>query len=212
MRLGLELHTNVLDRLPLGPKIALAAACTQRQAEVFRLYTTRTATKNSDIFDRILNSIWQDGQLSHRQLAEYEVIGKALMPGQKRIHFSIYQANAECAVISLLRCIRVRMSGQTVDVILAAAQAFDSIDHFLTSPIGKTPEVDIAKPGANALVSAHPLMLAEQRRQEMDLLELQRADPKHIAAAIDELRKRAVGDERYFLPVIEEPPRLEGKA
>jgi hypothetical protein len=208
MNLGLELHADALDRLPANLKTVLAAACTQRQAEIFRIYAGRAKAKTSHTFDEILDSVWRDESsraIPHRELVELEILGKKLMPSNKVRH-SIYQANAECAVISLLRCIRVRISGQTRDVILAAAQSFDSIDSFLTNPIGRTPEIDIAKPGADILVANHPLMLAEHQRQEKDLSELQEAatDPSDIADAIDKIRNRAVGDEKAYLPIIEE--------
>jgi hypothetical protein len=63
---GLELRHAAIDRLPTDLKAALAAACTQRQALVFRAYTRRTGTSASAAFDNLLYAIWERIYLRQR--------------------------------------------------------------------------------------------------------------------------------------------------
>ena len=114
---------------------------------------------------------------------------------------------AELAVLSLLYSNRVLVTNKAQDTMYAAHQNFVSIDNFLTSPIGKKPQLDRHKADTIAKVLAHPLTEAEHRRQERDLLELELPSPgpKMIPDAVDKLRKRAEIEANEFLPNIDGP-------
>jgi Protein of unknown function (DUF416) len=206
LRRGLELHPARIDRLSTGLKAALAAACAQRQAEVYRAYARRTGARSAGVFDNLLNEIW--GDIQCQQASEQEHMkrrdrGVKLVPNLKTSR-DIYQAGAELAVLSLLYSSSVLMANKTQHTMYAALQSFVSIDNFLTSRIGKKPQFDRDKPDTIAKVLAHPLTEAEHRRQERDLLELERILPRPeiIEDAVAKLRKRVEIEAKDFLPII----------
>jgi uncharacterized protein YjaG (DUF416 family) len=208
-RRGLELHSARIDRLSTGLKAALAAACAQRQAEVYRAYARRAGAANAGAFDNLLNKIWDDircQQASNHEHKKWHDRGEKLVPNPKT-RSDIYKAGAELAALSLLYSNSVLMTDKTQHTMYAAHQCFVSIDNFLTSSIGKKPEFDKDKADTIAKVLAHPLTEAEHCRQERDLFELEHvlAQSEMIPAAVDELRRRAEIEAKDFLPIIDGP-------
>lgn len=67
-RRGLESRLDEVGRLPISLKAGLAAACTQRQAEIFRVYMLRTGSLDASGFARLLSAIW-------RKIRQQEVLG-----------------------------------------------------------------------------------------------------------------------------------------
>jgi hypothetical protein len=205
---GLELHRARIDRLPTRLKGALAAACAQRQAEVYRAYVKRTGAGDSEAFDNLLNAIWDEirrPRASEQDHKQWEAGGDKLLSQKKKS--DIYGAGAEFAILSLLYSNDVLTSGKTQDAIYSSNQTFNSIDNFLTSPIGKKPQFDVSKADTNAHVLAHPLNQVEHRRQERDLSELEQAirRPDTIPDAVDRLRKRSAIEAKDLLPIIDGP-------
>jgi hypothetical protein len=104
LRRGLELHPARIDRLSTGLKAALAAACAQRQAEVYGAYARRAMAGRAGAFDKLLNEIWDDircQQASERDHKERHERGEKLVPNPKtRNDFD--KAGAELAALSLL--------------------------------------------------------------------------------------------------------------
>ncbi len=203
---GLELHRARIDWLPTGLKAALAAACAQRQAGIYRAYVERTGAGNSEIFDNLLSAIWDEilrPQALEQDHKKWEASGYKLL--RQKTKNDIYAAAAEFAILSLLYSNDVLTSGRTQDAIYSANQTFNSIDNFLTSPIGKRPQFDISQADTNANVLSHPLTQAEHRRQEQDLFELEQAlhRPATIPDVIDGLRKRSTIEAKNFLPIID---------
>lgn len=192
--------------MPTSLKAALATACAQRQAEVYRAYVERTGAGNSEVFDNLLGAIWneicgpQTLQQDHKKL---EARGYKLLR-QKTMN-DIYTAGAEFAILSVLYSNDVLAFGRTQDVVYSANQAFNSIDNFLTSPIGKKPQFDINQADTNANVLSHPLTQAEHCRQEQDLFELEQAlhRPATIPNVVDRMRKRSATEAKNFLPIID---------
>jgi uncharacterized protein YjaG (DUF416 family) len=187
---GLEPHRARLDRLPTCLKAALAAACAQRQAEVYRAYVRRTGAGNAEAFDNLLTAIWNDirrGQVSEQDCKQREAGGDKLLSQKNKS--DIYGAGAEFAILSLLHSNDVLTAGKTQDTIYSSNQTFDSIDNFLT--VGKKPQFDMNQADTNAWVLAHPLIVAEHRRQERDLSEFEQARlrPDTIPDALDRFRK-----------------------
>jgi uncharacterized protein YjaG (DUF416 family) len=207
IRRGLELHSARIDRLPTCLKAALAAACAQRQAAVYRAYSRRTGDGNSRAFDNLLSEIWEDircKQASEQDHSKWHDRGERLYPSQNA-KSDIYSAGAELAVLSLLHSNSVLLTGKSQGAVHAAHQTFESVDNFLTSPIGKKPQFDIDQADALSKLLAHPLTEAEHRRQERDLLELEQilSRPELLPHAVDKLRKRAEIEANDFLPIIE---------
>jgi hypothetical protein len=205
---GLELHRARVDRLPTGLKAVLAAACAQRQAEVYRAYVNRTGAGASDAFGNLLNAIWDDircPQASERDRSKWEADGYKLL--RQKTKDDIYAGGAEFAILSLLYSNEALTTGKTQDAIDSANQAFNSIHNYLTSPIGKRPQFDISQADSTAQVFAHPLSQAEDRRQERDLFELEEAlhRPDAIRDAVDRLRRQSVVEAREFLPIVAGP-------
>jgi hypothetical protein len=209
LRRGLELHSARIDQLPTALKAALAAACAQRQAEVYRVYSRRTGDGDSVAFDSLLNEIWGDircKQASEQDHKKWHDRGERLYPSQK-VRGDIYSASAELAVLSLLHSNSVLLTGKSQGTVHAAHQAFESVDNFLTNPIGKKPQFDIDHVDAISKLLAHPLTEAEHRRQERDLFELEQILPRQelMPGVVDELRKRAEIEAKEFLPIVEGP-------
>jgi hypothetical protein len=146
---------------------ALAAACTQRQTEVYRIYTRRTATPTSAAFDNLLKAIWD--KIHHRQglgakeHAEWQDRAERLYPGEQAKH-DVYKGRAQIAVLGLLCSNNVLMTGNTEDTRNAAHEAFMSIYNSLTSSIGQKPQIDLDEPDADARSFSHPLTEAEHFR------------------------------------------------
>jgi uncharacterized protein YjaG (DUF416 family) len=209
LKRGLELHSARIDQLPTCLKAALAAACAQRQADVYRVYSRRTGDGNSRAFDNLLSEIWEDircKQASEQDHNKWHERGERLYPS-RNAKADIYSAGAELAVLSLLHSNSVLLTGKSQGTVHAAHQTFESVDNFLTSPIGKKPQFDIDQADAIAKLLAHPLTVAEHRRQERDLLDLEEilSRPDLTPDAVDKLRKRAEIEAKDFLPIIEGP-------
>jgi hypothetical protein len=207
LRRGLKLHTARIDQLPTCLKAALAAACAQRQAEVYRVYSRRTSDGHSRAFDNLLDEIWEDircKKASEQDHKKWHNRGERLYPSLKA-KGDIYLVGAEYAVLSLLHSNNVLLTGKSQGTLHAAHQTFESIDDFLTNPMGKKPEFDIDHADTISKVLAHPLTEAEHRRQERDLFELEQILPRPelILDAVDKLRKRAEIEASEFLPIIE---------
>jgi hypothetical protein len=205
---GLELHRAKIDRLPARLKAALAAACAQRQAEVYRAYVRRTEAGNSEAFDSLLNAIWDDircPQASEQERKSWELGADKLL--NQKTKSDIYGAGAEFAILSLLYSNDTLAAGKTEDAIYSANQTFNSIHNFLTSPIGKEPQFHISQADTTAKVYAHPLSQAEHRRQERDLLEVEQAllRPDTIPAVVGGLRRRSAIEAKEFIPIIDMP-------
>jgi len=84
---GLDLHRVRVERLPATLKAALAAACAQRQAGVYRAYVKRTGAGNSETFDNLLNAIWDyisRPQASEHDPKEWEASGDNLSSKKQR--------------------------------------------------------------------------------------------------------------------------------
>jgi hypothetical protein len=207
---GLELRYAAIDRLPIDLKAALAAACTQRQTEVYRIYTRRTATPTSAAFDNLLKAIWD--KIHHRRAlgakehAEWQDRAERLYPGEQAKH-DVCKGCAQIAVLALLCSNNVLMTGNTDDTRNAAHEAFMSIYNSLTSSIGQKPQIDLDAPDADARIFSHPLIEAEHCRQERDLIELEQAliRPDTIPKVVDAVRKRSEIEARDFLPLIDGP-------
>jgi hypothetical protein len=209
LRRGLELHGVTIDRLPINLKGALAAACTQRQGEVYRAYAKSTNDGSAKGFDDLLDKIWNEitsPQASEQQHKSWEDCAETLYPDQKTKSHR-FKGGAELAILSLLYSNGVLMTGKTQDTIDAAHQMFGSIEHFLTSPLCQTPQFKAYQPDTYAKVLAHPLTEAEHRRQERDLIELEQAifQPAMIPVVVDRLRNRAKIEAKIFLPLTEGP-------
>jgi hypothetical protein len=209
LRRGLERHPARIDQLPTCLKAALAAACAQRQADVYRVYSRRTGDGNSRALDNLLSEIWEDirwKKASEQDHNKWHERGERLYPSQNA-KGDIYSAGAELAVLSLLHCNSVLLTGKSQGSVHAAHQTFESIDDFLTSPIGKKPQFDIDQADAISRLLAHPLTKAEHRRQERDLFELEQtlSRPELMPDVVDKLRKRAEIEAKEFLPIIEGP-------
>jgi hypothetical protein len=205
---GLALHRARIDRLPTGLKAALAAACAQRLAEVYRAYVKRTGAGSSETFDNLLNAIWDDirhPRASEQDYKKWEARGDKLL--KHKTKSDIYGAGAEFAILGLLYSNDVLTTGKTQFVISAAHQTFNFIDNFLTSPIGKRPQFDVDQADTNARVLAHPLTRAEHLRQEQDLFELEQAldRPDTMLDAIDRLRQRSAIEAKDLLPIVDGP-------
>jgi hypothetical protein len=206
MSLGLEPFAARVDRLPPQLKAALAAACAQRQAEVYHAYVRRTGGGSSQGFDRLLSAIWDDvrnpqaSELDHKR---WEAYGNRLH--NQRHKDDIYGAAAGYAVLSLLYSNDVLVGGRTRETIFSAKKTFHSIHNFLTSPIGKKPPIDISQRGSLDQFYAHPLTQAEHRRQEQDLFDVERAalHPEMIPAVVEGLRRRSAMEAKDFLPIVE---------
>jgi hypothetical protein len=207
MNLGLKLHRTAIDRLPTRLKGALAAACAQRQAEVYRAYIRRTSEDTSAEFDDLLDTIWTDTHCltaSKRDHLIWHGQGVLLVP-RKDAKRDIYKAGAEIAVLSLLNSNSVLLTGEAEDTCYAAHNAFMSIYNFLTSPFGTDPQFDVKRPDTLARIMAHPLTQAEHRRQERDLIDLEDSirQQEVISTAVARLRKRSEIEAKDFLPVID---------
>jgi hypothetical protein len=205
---GLELQHAAIGRLPTYLKAALAAACTQRQTEVYRAYARRAETRTSVAFDNLLNAIWD--KIHHRQNLESEEHmewqGRAekLYPGDQAKR-DVYKGCAQIAVLGLLCTNNVLMTGNIEDTSNAAHEAFMSIYNSLTSSFGQRPQFDPREPDVTAKIFAHPLIEAEHRRQERDLFELEQAFLRSdtIPDVVETLRKRSEIEARDFLPIID---------
>jgi hypothetical protein len=205
---GLEQNRARIERLPARLKAALAAACAQRQAEVYHAYVKRTGAGNSESFDNLLNAIWDDircSRASEQDRKKWEAGAEKLL--KQKTKSDMYGAGAEFAILSLLYSNDNLTTGKTQDTIYSANQTFNSIDNFLTSPIGKNPQFDETKPGTTAKVYAHPLSQTERRRQERDLLEVEQASlrPDTISAVVDGIRRRSAIEAKDFVPIIDGP-------
>jgi hypothetical protein len=207
-RRGLELQHALIDKLPIGLRAALAAACTQRQVEVYRIYARRTGVRTSAAFDKVLDAIWNQIHKGQRFETgeDMETRAERLYPG-KEAKGDMYKGCAEIAVLSLLHSNYVLVAGKAEDTCSAAHEAFSSICNFLVSSIGKEPIINRRDPDAFEKISAHPLMKAEIFRQERDLREVQQAllQPSTIPDVVNSLRKRSEIEARGFLPLINHP-------
>jgi hypothetical protein len=207
---GLELRHAAIDRLPIDLKAALAAACTQRQTEVYRVYARRTGTPTAAAFDNLLNAIWDKIHrrqgLGPKEHMDWEGRAERLYPGDKAKP-DVYQGCAQIAVLALLCSNNVLRTGNTEDTSNAAHEAFMSIYNSLTSSIDQKPQIDLGEPDADARIFSHPLTEAEHCRQERDLFELEQAliRPDTIPNVVDAVRKRSEIDARDFLPLIDRP-------
>jgi hypothetical protein len=206
MHLGLKLHKPEVNRLPISLKAALAAACTQRQAEAFRVCKRRTDGSAKE-FDDLLERIWEDArspQASQQERKRREATAEKLLQ-TKDNRSDMYQPNVECVLLSLLYTNDVLMRGQAEDAIYAADHAFESIWNFLTSPFCKEPEIGDAHPDEVPKVMAHSLTQAEHLRQERDLFESQQAvlRGEKISSIVERLRKRAELEAHSFIPIWE---------
>jgi hypothetical protein len=175
-RRGLELRQALIDQLPVGLRAALAAACAQRQVEVYRTYARRTGASTSAAFDKILDAIWSQihkGQC-FKTGEDTEARAERLYPG-KEAKGDMYKGCAQIAVLSLLHSNYVLVTGKAEDTCSAAHEAFSCIRKFLVSSIGKEPIINRREPDAFERISAHPLMEAEVCRQQRDLRDVQQA-------------------------------------
>jgi hypothetical protein len=206
-RRGLELRHAAIDRLPTDLKAALAAACTQRQTDVYRAYARRTGTPGSAAFDKLLNAIWEKIHnrqgLGAKEHMDWENRAERLYPGDKAKR-DVYKGCAQIAVLGLLCTNNVLMAGDTEDTSNAAHEAFMSIYNSLTSSFGQERQFDPREPGVIAKILAHPPFEAEHRRQERDLFELVQAvnRPDTVPSVVDGLRRRSVIEAKDFLPII----------
>jgi uncharacterized protein YjaG (DUF416 family) len=209
LRRGLKLHPARIDQLPTALKAALAATCAQRQAEVYRAYSRRTGDGHPRAFDDLLSKIWQDilcKKASEQDHEKWHKRGERLYPSLNA-KGDIYLVAAEYAVLSLLHSNSVLLTGESQGTVHSAHQTFESVEDFLTSPLGKKAQFDIDHADTSSKILAHPLTEAEHRRQERDLFELEQilTRPELIPDAIDKLRRRAEIEAKEFLPIIEEP-------
>jgi uncharacterized protein YjaG (DUF416 family) len=202
MQLGLELHHQQLELLSENLKVALSAACAQRQEKMYSVFAERSKTGDLALFTRALDSMWREVLADQRSRNDFKILDDqvtALIPSPVARH-GIYMAHAEFAVLSLAYCISARVSGNSSDVIHAARQCFESIDNFLLSPTEKTPEIDQSHPNFEAQILTHPLMQAEHLRQERDLSDVQHANVDTMPSVIAQIRQRAEIDSKSFLP------------
>jgi hypothetical protein len=203
---GLERYRARINRLPTVLKAALAAACAQRQAELYRAYVRRTGAGNSEVFDNLLTSIWDDiccTRASQEDRRKWEAGAEELL--KQKTKNDRYGACAEFAILSLLYSNDTLTAGGTQDAIYSAHQPFNSIDNHLTGPVGHEPQIDINQPDLAARVFAHPLSQAEHHRQERDLVELEQAlhGPDAIPGAVERIRRRSATEAKDLLPIID---------
>lgn len=208
-RRGLELHHAEIDRLPTDLKAALAAACTQRQIEVYRNFARRTGARASAEFDNLLSAIWDKIKsrqgLDSKEHMNWQRRAEGLYPGDEVD--DLYTGHAQIAVLALLHSNNVLWTHKAQDTCSAAHETFMSIYNSLSGPIGHQPHVHLDEPNAIEKIFAHPFIEAEHRRQERDLYEVQQALlwPSTIPAVVDELRRQSAGEAKDFLPIIETP-------
>lgn len=206
-RRGLELHRAEINRLPPDLKAALAAACTQRQAQVYCAFARRTGVRAPAEFDNLLSAIWDRIKsrqgLDSEEHMSWQRRAESLYPGDEVD--DLHTGNAQIAVLALLHSNNVLWTQAAQDTCSAAHETFMSIRHFLTNAIGRTPQIDLGRPGATEKIFAHPLIEAEHRRQERDLDDVQQAllRPSEIPAVVDKLRRRSASEAKDFLPIIE---------
>ena len=209
-RRGLELRRAEIDRLPLDLKAALAAACTQRQMEVYGTYARRTGTSAAVSFSRLLDAIWDKircrQSLGREEHLQWQNRAERLYPGEEATP-DIYQGCAQIAVLSLLHSNNILWTEKADDACSAAHEAFSSIFNFLTSPIGPQRQIDLHQPNALQQAFAHSLIEAEHHRQQRDLLEVEQAllRPDITGAVVDELRRRSTAEAKVFLPIVGGP-------
>jgi uncharacterized protein YjaG (DUF416 family) len=114
-RRGLELHAVTIDRLPTNLKGALAAACTQRQCEVYRTYANSINDGSAKGFDNLLDMIWKEitsPQASEQEHKSWEKYAETLYPDQKTKSHR-FKVGAEQAILCLLYSNDVLMTGRS---------------------------------------------------------------------------------------------------
>jgi hypothetical protein len=207
--LGLKLHEPVIDRLPTSLKAGLAAACTQRQAEAYRVHQRRIG-RSAKEFDALLECIWRDARsprASEQEHKQWEAAAENLIriKNDSSIADDMYDDSVEYALLSLLYTNDVLMNGKTEYALYAANQAFESIQEYLIGSICKTPEIDFYDPNEFQKVMAHPLTRAEHQRQERDLFEVEQAvlRGEGVPSIVERLRKRAELEAHSFIPIFE---------
>jgi hypothetical protein len=208
-RRGLELHRAEIDRLPTDLKAALAAACTQRQTEVYRIFARRTGARTFDEFDNLLSAIWDKIRgrqgLDSKEHMNWQRRAEKLYPSDEID--DLYTGLAQIATLALLHSNNVLWTHKAEDACSAAHETFMSIYNSLSGPIGHKPQIHLDEPNAIERIFAHPLIEAEHRRQERDLSEIQQAmlRPDTIPAVVDELRRRSTIEAKDFLPMVDGP-------
>lgn len=174
MQLGLELHKDELDQLPVGANMVLAAACTQRHSVNYHTFAGGSASRRSKQFDAILDSIWRDigyERLSTDQLEKLRLRAEQLVPEEGRPGPRQYDGYGQFAAEALIICCDAAgLRGDSTKTVYIAMRSFESIRAFLrkTCRAWQLPDGRL-RSDVEALCAAHPLTLNEHRRQERDL-------------------------------------------
>lgn len=178
-----------LKTLPNYARVAFAAACAERQMAHYARVTTKS--DGLDLVASALDSIWNElmgaptsDETFRRHLADC----MSAMPEPE----SEEAIATEDAIASVAYALRARLTGNSQEAAWAARSAYDALDTYVNRRLDTneiTQEIE-------RRILANPLIQAELKRQERDLLDLielvrNNGDVILIIAALRERAKEA---------------------
>lgn len=195
-----ELLRRGLEGLPSGSRVAFAAGCAQRIADVYRHFLTQGGKGGrATVCDDALNYVWThvrnppDKEIVDRAVADV----MAFIPDQDAPGWTPLTAYAEDALSALAYCLTCLRSGDAQDAAWAGRRVYEAIDYFVTTRDDVMPD----DPAAEARVLADPLVQAELERQARDLQDLRLAANSLSERMLSDLQRRS--ESEHGIPAVQ---------
>ncbi|MEX0677019.1 MAG: DUF416 family protein [Pirellulales bacterium] len=183
-----------LDRLPPRSRVAFAASCAQRLADVYHRFLANSGRNDrSAACDAALDYAWThiltspEVATTDRLLAEV----MALIPDQDAPGWTPLTAYAEDALSALAYCLQCLQSADAQEAAWAARRVYEALDYFVTSRDNISP----SEPGAEMRVLGDSVIQAELERQARDIADLSSAGDSLLRELLDNLRQRSAAEQ-----------------
>jgi len=163
--------TRSLARIPRPARVAFAAACAERLAPAYQLFSETAGRGEAALLASILDKLWADLQGTPMTSAELSAdIDRcaALIPGEEDIPWTEEQAPAEDYVSALTYALRCRQGGEAKEAAWSGQCAYEALYYEVErqESRGETHALDFKR------ATEHRLVQAELARQQRDLDEL----------------------------------------
>jgi uncharacterized protein YjaG (DUF416 family) len=185
-----------LEKMAPQMRVLFALQAAQRLLPAYRQYAQTTGRGRPEVIEGIADRLWRDlggNVMDEAELAQVTEEVMELIPDENESWDEETQPYAEDAAAALAYALRGRRNGDPQEAAWAARRAYEATDHLVMAATNAT----LGGPAARAII-ANPMIQAELRRQQRDLLELSRMGEVLSQDVVLELRKRAEHESHVF--------------